>query len=324
MITVSRIYRYPIKGLSGQPLSHVALEAGKPVPADRIFALARPGSPIDMADPKWAKKALFCMLMLDEGLATVRTVLDLETLRFTAFRDDCCVVSVDLSDAAGRAALERFFWELLPDLPAPPTLVRSRDGHFMDKPENVISLINLATVRSLEARWGVELDPLRFRANIYIDGAEPWAEFDWIGGDLMIGDVGFNVDRRNGRCGATNVSPTTGQRDRDIPGALRASFGHKDLGIYLTVRQAGALAVGDAVAADGAAPAQAMSPAPMKDGLPHSFICGGCYFVYEEAKGLPRDDLAPGTAFRDIPDSWRCPDCGAEKARYRPHGTSDA
>jgi GntR family transcriptional regulator/MocR family aminotransferase len=31
----------------------------------------------------------------------------------------------------------------------------------MDKPDNVISLINLATVRSLEQQRGIEIDPLR-------------------------------------------------------------------------------------------------------------------------------------------------------------------
>ena len=68
----------------------------------------------------------------------------------------------------------------------------------MDKPENLISLINLATVRSLEAQWGYEIDPLRFRANIYVDGFGPWREFDWIGANLRIGGVAFRVDRRNG------------------------------------------------------------------------------------------------------------------------------
>ena len=33
MIAVSKIYRYPIKGMSAQPLSNVALEAEKPFPA---------------------------------------------------------------------------------------------------------------------------------------------------------------------------------------------------------------------------------------------------------------------------------------------------
>ena len=139
---------------------------------------------------------------------------------------------------------------------APPALVRSAGGHFMDKPDNVISLINLATVRSLEAQWGVEIDPLRFRANIYIDGARPWEEFDWVGSEIRIGDAVFAVDRKNGRCGATNVNPATGRRDLDIPGSLRAAFGHKNLGVYLVVRDGGEIAVGDSVFVPRSTPAQ--------------------------------------------------------------------
>ena len=51
----------------------------------------------------------------------------------------------------------------------------------MDKPDNVLSLINLATVKSLSEQWGVDINPLRFRANFYVDGARPWEEFEWIG-----------------------------------------------------------------------------------------------------------------------------------------------
>ncbi|MCX7361245.1 MAG: MOSC domain-containing protein [Alphaproteobacteria bacterium] len=107
-----------------------------------------------------------------------------------------------------------------------------------------MSLINLATVRSLEEQWGFEIDPLRFRANIYIDGGKPWEEFDWIGHDIAIGPTVFRVDRRNGRCGATNVNPGSGRRDLDIPGSLRTAFGHKDLGVYLVTRKTGEVSVG--------------------------------------------------------------------------------
>ena len=209
MAVVSKMYRYPIKGLSAQPLSRIAVEPNQPFAHDRVFALARPGAPIDSHDPQWAKKGLFVMLMLDEGLARVSTHVDCETLEFTATRGNQQLAKASLADEAARAELEAFFWQLLPTLAAPPTLVRSRAGHFMDKPDNVISLINLATVRSLEEQWGYEIDPLRFRANIYIDGARPWEEFDWIGSDIRIGGAVFTVDRKNGRCGATNVNPRT-------------------------------------------------------------------------------------------------------------------
>ena len=213
------------------------------------------------------------MLMLDERLASVRTVLDTTTLHVLARREDVVVADGNLADAADRAALERFFWTLLPGFPPLPRLVQAKAGHFMDKPDSVISLVNLATGRDLERRWGTRIDPLRFRANIAIDGVESWEEFGWVGHHLDVGGTVFDVDRRNGRCGATNVDPATGQGDRDIPSKLRAAFGHKDFGIYLTVGSGGSIAVGQSFDA----PAAGRATHAATGGLPawRQFICGG-------------------------------------------------
>ena len=158
------------------------------------------------------------MLMLEEVLARVRTHLDVETFDFTVNEGDHQVLAANLCNEQGRADVEEFYNRtLVPTLKGAPRLVRAQGGHFIDKPDNVLSMINLATVRSLEAQWDLEIDPLRFRANFYIDGAEPWEEFDWIGRDIVLtGDALFRVDRRNGRCGATNVDPASGRRDLDI------------------------------------------------------------------------------------------------------------
>ena len=199
MPVISNIYRYPVKGLSAQRVASAVVQAGQPFPHDRIFALARPRSPIETDTAKWAKKGLFVMLMLDEALARVRTQLDVETLDFTIQQGNQQLLAVNLASQKGRSQVEEFYHQLVPTLNGPPRLVRAESGHFMDKPDNVLSLINLATVRSLEQQWGFEVDPLRFRANIYIDGAEPWEEFAWIGQDVMLGDTLFRVDRRNGR-----------------------------------------------------------------------------------------------------------------------------
>ena len=72
------------------------LEADKPFPHDRIFALVRPGAPIDRDDPKWAKKGLFVMLMLEENLARVNTALDLDSLRLTVKQGNQQVISAQL------------------------------------------------------------------------------------------------------------------------------------------------------------------------------------------------------------------------------------
>ena len=297
------------------------MQAKKPFPHDRVFALVRPGAPFDTSEPKWGKKGLFVMLMLEEALARVRTSLDVETLQLTITQDNHQLIVADLNQDAARARVEEIFWQLVPALRAAPTLVRSQGGHFMDKPDNVISLINLATVRSLEQQWGIKIDPLRFRANFYIDGAAPWEEFDWVGSDIRIGDGLFRVDRRNGRCGATNVNPETGRRDLDLPGSLRAAFGHKELGIYLIAREGGSVRVGDPVytpAPSGAGHVVRPSAGVRRPGL-QQFICGGCYFIYEPSTGIPDQAIAPGTPFAAIPANWRCPDCGTEKSTFRPH-----
>ncbi len=325
MPVITGIYRYPIKGLSAQPLPGVVLDAGKPFPHDRVFALVRPGAPIDGDEPKWAKKGLFIMLMLEEALARVQTHLDIDTRQFTVVQAGQPLLSVDIGSEAGRFEIERFIHRLVPTLAAPPRLVQARAGHFMDKPDNVVSLINLATVRSLEEQWGFRIDPLRFRANFYVDGVRPWQEFDWIGGDIRLGDAIFRVDRRNGRCSATNVDPTSGRRDLDIPGMLRAAFGHKDLGVYLVVRKGGKVVVGDPVECPGSEAATAeVAPVAVALGVHRRFICRGCYFIYEEGQGLPQQSIAPGTPFAAIPASWRCPDCGTEKTTFRPHLPSAA
>jgi len=47
-----------------------------------------------------------------------------------------------------------------------------------------------------------------------------------------------------------------------------------------------------------------------------SYMCVVCGLIYEEAKGWPDDDIAPGTRWADVPESWCCPDCGVGKADF--------
>ena len=46
------------------------------------------------------------------------------------------------------------------------------------------------------------------------------------------------------------------------------------------------------------------------------YVCSICGYIYDPEKGDPDGGIAPGTAFEDIPDSWTCPICGAEKAKF--------
>ena len=45
--------------------------------------------------------------------------------------------------------------------------------------------------------------------------------------------------------------------------------------------------------------------------------CLLCAFVYDEAKGMPHDGIAPGTRWEDVPEDWMCPDCSAGKSDFQ-------
>jgi rubredoxin len=48
------------------------------------------------------------------------------------------------------------------------------------------------------------------------------------------------------------------------------------------------------------------------------YRCLLCSYVYDPAVGDPENEVAPGTAFDELPDTWVCPDCGAGKDQFEP------
>lgn len=55
------------------------------------------------------------------------------------------------------------------------------------------------------------------------------------------------------------------------------------------------------------------------DPATQKWICRKCAMIYDPLKGDSDSGIAPGTAFADIPDDWRCPICGAEKKSFIPY-----
>lgn len=46
------------------------------------------------------------------------------------------------------------------------------------------------------------------------------------------------------------------------------------------------------------------------------YICNICGFVYDEERGCSEDEIAPGTAWENIPDDFICPLCGVGKDEF--------
>ena len=232
--TLQSIYRFPVKGLSPEPLPRVALTPGQTVPGDRLYAIENGPSGFDPAAPKHQPKMRYLMLMRNERLATLRTRFDDATHTLTVGYDGREAARGDLRTADGRAAIERFFASFsAADLRGPPKVLHAPGFSFSDVAAKVVSIINLASVADLENYVGAPIDPLRFRANLYVTGWPAWQELDMVGRKLAIGNgVHVKIVKRIVRCAATNVDPTTGARDLEIPNTLMKTFGHADCGIY--------------------------------------------------------------------------------------------
>jgi rubredoxin len=46
------------------------------------------------------------------------------------------------------------------------------------------------------------------------------------------------------------------------------------------------------------------------------YVCTICGYVYDPAKGDPDNGIAAGTPFSALPDTWVCPECGADKGSF--------
>jgi uncharacterized protein YcbX len=247
---VASLYRYPVKGFSPEPLQTVELNGGETLPFDRAYAIENGPGRFDPTAPRHLPKITFLMLMRDERLATLRSAFDDATEILTISRDGKQVARGQLTTLLGRQLIEQFVGAYMKaELRGAPKIVSAPGHSFSDMAAKCIHIVNLASVREVERVVGRTLDPLRFRANLYLDGGEPWSEFSWIDRDIGIGPARLAVFARTKRCEATNVDPATGARDMAIPAHLMRTWGHQDFGIYAKVISGGAIALGAPVTA---------------------------------------------------------------------------
>ena len=220
MARIHSIYRYPIKGLTPEPLARVALTPGQTVPGDRLYAIENGPSGFDPAAPAYLSKTHFLMLMKNERLAALHTAFDQDSHVLTITSPspqwgeggvraaDLSVgtpspqpsprrgegirmselVRADLRTKAGRLAIEAFFRRFMPkELRGPPKVLHAEGHSFSDVARKVVSIINLASVAAIADMVGAPVNPLRFRGNVYVEGWPAWSELDLVGKELIVG-----------------------------------------------------------------------------------------------------------------------------------------
>ncbi len=243
--TLAQIWRHPIKAIGRDPLEEVTLTKGGWLPHDRLWAVAHERS--KLSETGWEKNVNFLRGVADPGLMAVTSRFDPSSGEIALSHPTAGDITVNPEETHDTPVFLDWVGRIWPsDKPAPTGFYKAADAQLTDVPNAWISIAFLSTNRALGQRMGVDLSPNRWRANLWLDGTPPWAEKDWVGRELQIGEVRFRIEVEITRCKATMANPETGRRDADTLGALNA-LGHQEFGLYATVLNDGTIRTGDTV-----------------------------------------------------------------------------
>ena len=238
-LTVTSLWRHPIKAHGREEVGEVTLVPGQSMPGDRLWAVAHEAAKLDGTN--WVRCTNFTRAAGSPQLMAITTKTEAHQLRLS---------HPDLEDLVfdPNADRERFLDWVMPLMPEgrakPVKLVEASEQGFTDSSWPSLTLCNHASHKEVEDKLGQELSIHRWRGNIWFDGLPAWEELDWVGKELRLGEAVIAVRERTERCMATTSNPDTGQRDADTLGALQ-SFGHKDFSVKVAVLQGGLVRVGD-------------------------------------------------------------------------------
>ncbi|HVO14015.1 MAG TPA: MOSC N-terminal beta barrel domain-containing protein [Alphaproteobacteria bacterium] len=249
--TLCALYRYPIKGFTGETLETVSIEPGAGLPGDRKIAVTTGAQPFDPATPEPWPKAGFLTVMRYPALVRVRARYDGAGDRLSAALPGEAPRLYDFAEGNER---QRFGQDIKAYLGLPdawrPEVVAGDERRFTDaavegpRLMESLSLINLATLAELARHAARAVDHRRFRANLYIDGLAPWAEFDWVDREFRIGGIAFRGLLKTPRCAAIEADPDSGETGAGLIKLLQATWGHHHCGIQVEATAPGVLAIG--------------------------------------------------------------------------------
>ncbi|MEX0918191.1 MAG: hypothetical protein WDZ93_03470 [Candidatus Paceibacterota bacterium] len=210
---VAKTFVYPMKGLHGIETPSRGLEAHTRlgVVGDRNFAVFRKQQDAPTA---WRPKGQFHVCVNTEGMAPPHALTESDL------------------DGQFRPGLERVR-ELYSERGVlnETTILVDTEGkwHLSDTPKPCVSFLNLASVAALEEFMGAEIDPHRFRMNVWVEGLEPFAELEYIKGfengslyPAQVHGVRFGIDDVCERCRAIEQSPESGTWNTEFQASITA------------------------------------------------------------------------------------------------------
>ncbi len=243
MTVVTSLLRYPLKSHGREALDEVSLVAGQSMPFDRVWAVAHEQSKADGS--AWAPCANFSRVSKAPALMAISARLNETSGLLTLSHPKKPDLTFD-PDGDCSAFLD-WVMPLVPkDRALPARIVKLPERGFTDSDFPSVTLCNMASHRAVEDQLGNPLSIHRWRGNIWFDSDVPWAEFDWMGQEVRIGECRLGLRERTDRCLATNTNPKTGERDTDTLAALK-HWGHQDFSVRAEVLTGGNIRLGDKV-----------------------------------------------------------------------------
>lgn len=278
----ARLFRFPVKGFPAEEIAEAVVDSDRGIRGDRVAAFTN-GS-LNVPADRWHRYSAFTVLKNNPDLQRWQ-VSTISAEAVAGSRADVAQVNggsgeavagstITLTAPSGAsttfgthddrsrtAAAEFLSANIPPQGVHPRGIVVAGQGMF-DSRESGISLINPATVAAIgetdEGRAALgetdELDPLRFRGNILLDGLDPFAEFGLIGRIVRIGGVRLAISQAIERCPATTVNPVTTEVDVNVPRILASGCGHLHCGVYGRILESGTITAGDEIVVEGEAP----------------------------------------------------------------------
>lgn len=239
---LAQIFRHPIKAHGREALASVRLLAGECMAWDRHWAVAHEAAKLV---PGWNRCANFARGAKAPALMAITSTLDETTATVTLRHPEQGGIRFRPDDPAD---LPRFLEWVLPLNPpdrAQPAAIVTGGRGMTDTHLPALSILSTASLADLSARMGIALSKDRWRGNLWLDAAEPWAELAWLGQHIRIGGTVLKIEERIERCSATTVDPETGRPNAPTLIALNTHLGHQDFGVYGVVVESGPIAVGD-------------------------------------------------------------------------------
>lgn len=237
---LTKIYRHPIKAHGREKLASVLLLAGACLPGDRRWAVAHEAAKLV---PGWNPCSNFHRGAKAPQLMAITAELSGDQL--TLRHPDRPDLTFNPDDTNDLGTFLEWIAPLSPANRAQPARIVSADRGMTDSDFPSISIQSQASLDALSGLVGKQLSQDRFRGNLWLDGCDAFAEFNWIGRDIQIGDAVLTIKERITRCRATMANPTNGQVDTDTLGALSAAYRHQDFGVYAVVKTGGQISVND-------------------------------------------------------------------------------